>query len=95
MFFEVLVLATKDAIQVVQNKGFQDITISPKQGLWGTWAEEKDEQQVAEEMEQQEEEEEREREREVEMAKEAEGQRRGTEMVIGVGRATAEGTAAA
>ncbi|KAF8447019.1 Rec8 like protein-domain-containing protein [Terfezia claveryi] len=50
MFFEVLVLATKDAVKVKQEKGFGgDILIAPKKGLWGKWAEEKDEQQIAEE----------------------------------------------
>lgn len=50
MFFEVLVLATKDAVRVKQDKGFGgDIYIAPKKGLWGKWAEEKDEQQIAEE----------------------------------------------
>ncbi|KAF8424966.1 Rec8 like protein-domain-containing protein [Tirmania nivea] len=50
MFFEVLVLATKDAVKVKQEKGFGgDIFIAPKMGLWGKWAEEKDEQQIAEE----------------------------------------------
>ncbi|KAJ5779184.1 Rad21/Rec8-like protein C-terminal [Penicillium paradoxum] len=42
MFFEVLVLATKDAVQVDQ--GAKSIggplTIRGKQGLWGSWAEE-------------------------------------------------------
>jgi cohesin complex subunit SCC1 len=88
MFFEVLVLATKDAIQVGQKEGFGDIEISPKKALWGTWAEEKDEQQVIEEREQQEEEEQRAKEGE-------EGRRREMEMVIGVGRAAGEGAAAA
>ncbi|RPB00614.1 hypothetical protein L873DRAFT_1827546 [Choiromyces venosus 120613-1] len=87
MFFEVLVLATKDAISVKQDGGFGMIEISPKKALWGAWAEEKDEQQIQEEREQQEE----------ENAKEGgtEGQRRGREMVIGVGRTAVEGTAAA
>lgn len=50
MFFEILVLATKDAVKVTQEKGFAgDIFIAPKKGLWGKWAEEKDEQQIAEE----------------------------------------------
>jgi len=50
MFFEVLVLATKDAVKVKQEQGFGgDIFIAPKKGLWGKWAEEKDEQQIAEE----------------------------------------------
>ncbi|KAI5797950.1 Rec8 like protein-domain-containing protein [Peziza echinospora] len=58
MFFEVLVLATKDAVKVRQETvgGTQstfggDIVIMPKKGLWGKWAEERDEQQVAEEEE--------------------------------------------
>lgn len=55
MFFEVLVLATKDAVKVSQNqkvgKGFGDIHIGPKKALWGSWAEERDEQQKAEEEE--------------------------------------------
>jgi len=87
MFFEVLVLATKDAIGVKQDGGFGRIEISPKKALWGAWAEEKDEQQIQEEKEQQQEE---------ENAKEGgEGQHRGREMVVGVGRTAAEGTAAA
>ncbi|RPB29057.1 hypothetical protein L211DRAFT_859883 [Terfezia boudieri ATCC MYA-4762] len=50
IFFEVLVLATKDIVKVKQEKGFgRDIFIAPKKGLWGKWAEEKDEQQIAEE----------------------------------------------
>jgi len=87
MFFEVLVLATKDAIGVKQDVGFGEIQISPKKALWGAWAEEKDEQQIQEEKEQQQEEE--------NAKEEGEGQRRGREMVIGVGRAAVEGTAAA
>lgn len=53
MFFEVLVLATKDAVKVKQDKGFGDIEIAAKKALWGEWAEERDEQQVAEEQEKQ------------------------------------------
>ena len=43
MFFEVLVLATKDAIKVDQPEGDLGgpIKIRAKRGLWGTWAEEK------------------------------------------------------
>ena len=43
MFFEVLVLATKDAIKVDQPEGELGgpIKIRAKRGLWGTWAEEK------------------------------------------------------
>lgn len=76
MFFEVLVLATKDAISVKQPEGFGHIVIKGKKALWGQWAEERDEQQVAEE-------EEKEKELELQRAKEGEGVR---ELVVGVGR---------
>ncbi|KAF4460391.1 cohesin complex subunit scc1 [Fusarium albosuccineum] len=40
MFFECLVLATKDAIKVDQGPGLgDDIRIRGKRGLWGAWAE--------------------------------------------------------
>ncbi|KAL7798554.1 Rec8 like domain-containing protein [Trichoderma ceciliae] len=40
MFFECLVLATKDAIKVEQNSGLGDpIKVRGKRGLWGAWAE--------------------------------------------------------
>ncbi|KAM0503881.1 hypothetical protein ACHAP8_003125 [Fusarium lateritium] len=40
MFFECLVLATKDAIKVEQGSGLgDDIRIRAKRGLWGAWAE--------------------------------------------------------
>jgi cohesin complex subunit SCC1 len=41
MFFEVLVLATKDAIKVEQkvNDVGGEIRVRPKRGLWGEWAE--------------------------------------------------------
>jgi cohesin complex subunit SCC1 len=41
MFFEVLVLATKDAIKVDQKEGevAAEIKLRPKRGLWGEWAE--------------------------------------------------------
>ncbi|PGH36560.1 cohesin complex subunit SCC1 [[Emmonsia] crescens] len=41
MFFEVLVLATKDAVKVEQNPGTIGgrLRIRAKQGLWGSWAE--------------------------------------------------------
>jgi cohesin complex subunit SCC1 len=41
MFFEVLVLATKDAIKVDQEDGVLggDISVRGKRGLWGAWAE--------------------------------------------------------
>ncbi|KAG5289364.1 double-strand-break repair protein rad21 [Histoplasma ohiense] len=41
MFFEVLVLATKDAVKVEQHHGTIGgrLKISAKQGLWGSWAE--------------------------------------------------------
>lgn len=82
MFFEVLVLATKDAVQVKQDKGFGQIEIMQKKALWGAWAEEKDEQQVAEE-------EERQREADKEAG-------RTREVVVGSGRGTVgEGIAAA
>lgn len=51
MFFEVLVLATKDAITPQQKGAFEDIIVKPKQALWDAKAEERDEQQVAEEEE--------------------------------------------
>ncbi|KAL7274648.1 sister chromatid cohesion protein 1 [Rhizina undulata] len=51
MFFEVLVLATKDAIKVQQEEGFGDVEIRAKKALWDAWAEEKDESQIAEEKE--------------------------------------------
>ncbi|KAI9846945.1 MAG: sister chromatid cohesion protein 1 [Thelocarpon superellum] len=42
MFFEVLVLATKDAVKVEQAEGVLGgpIRVRGKRGLWGTWAEE-------------------------------------------------------
>jgi cohesin complex subunit SCC1 len=40
MFFECLVLATKDAIKVEQGAGLGDpIKVRGKRGLWGAWAE--------------------------------------------------------
>lgn len=40
MFFECLVLATKDAIKVDQSEGLSDnIRVRGKRGLWGDWAE--------------------------------------------------------
>lgn len=40
MFFECLVLATKDAIKVEQGSGLGDsIKVRGKRGLWGSWAE--------------------------------------------------------
>lgn len=40
MFFECLVLATKDAIKVQQGDGLGDpIRVRARQGLWGAWAE--------------------------------------------------------
>lgn len=43
MFFEVLVLATKDAVKVEQREGELGgmIRVRAKRGLWGAWAEEK------------------------------------------------------
>lgn len=43
MFFETLVLATKDAIKVEQNADILggEIKMRAKRGLWGAWAEEK------------------------------------------------------
>ncbi|KAF1983574.1 hypothetical protein K402DRAFT_338286 [Aulographum hederae CBS 113979] len=43
MFFEVLVLATKDAVKVEQKEGVLggEMRIRGKRGLWGSWAEEK------------------------------------------------------
>ena len=93
MFFEVLVLATKDAVRVKQEKGFGgDIIIAPKKGLWGKWAEEKDEQQIAEEEQTR---------KEVEERKAAEelGKRRAMDITVRAVRAEVgvftEGTAAA
>lgn len=93
MFFEVLVLATKDAVRVTQDKGFGgDIIITPKKGLWGKWAEEKDEQQIAEEEQTR---------KEVEERKAAEelGKRRAMDITVRAVRAevgvVTEGTAAA
>ncbi|KAF8543836.1 Rec8 like protein-domain-containing protein [Trichophaea hybrida] len=72
MFFEILVLATKDAVKVKQDEGFGQIEIQQKKALWGAWAEEKDEQQVAEEEERR---------------REAEGEAgRTREVVVGTGR---------
>ncbi|RPA86552.1 hypothetical protein BJ508DRAFT_135345 [Ascobolus immersus RN42] len=51
MFFEVLVLATKDAILPEQKGAYENIIVKPKQALWDAKAEERDEQQVAEEEE--------------------------------------------
>jgi cohesin complex subunit SCC1 len=41
MFFEVLVLATKDAVKVEQSGSHLGgpLRIRGKRGLWGTWAE--------------------------------------------------------
>jgi len=41
MFFEILVLATKDAVKVEQRDGElgADIRVRGKRGLWGSWAE--------------------------------------------------------
>ena len=43
MFFEVLVLATKDAIKVEQPQSDLGgaIRLRARRGLWGSWAEEK------------------------------------------------------
>lgn len=97
-FFEILVLATKDAVRVSQEKGFGgDIFIAPKKGLWGKWAEEKDEQQIAEE------EQSRKEAEESKAAAEERGKRRGGAVdmsirgarAVDVQPARAEGTAAA
>ncbi|KAA8899629.1 Rec8 like protein-domain-containing protein [Sphaerosporella brunnea] len=80
MFFEVLVLATKDAVKVKQSKGFGEIEIQQKKALWGSWAEEKDEQQVAEEEER--------------LREEKDGGRT-MDVVVGTGRTVGEATAAA
>ncbi|TGZ84119.1 hypothetical protein EX30DRAFT_338682 [Ascodesmis nigricans] len=87
MFFEVLVLATKDAVQVKQKDGFGDIHLGPKKALWGSWAEELDEQQQLEENERQEEEEKRRRQRE-RIERQRVGERR--EVVVGTGRGGTE-----
>lgn len=41
MFFEILVLATKDAVKVEQQEGTLGgpIRVRGKRGLWGAWAE--------------------------------------------------------
>lgn len=54
MFFEVLVLATKDAIKVEQSNGELggDIRIRAKRGLWGAWAEREAGGEIAAEAEQ-------------------------------------------
>jgi len=41
MFFEVLVLATKDAVKIEQQEGLLGgpIRVRGKRGLWGDWAE--------------------------------------------------------
>jgi len=80
MFFEVLVLATKDAIKVKQTKGFGQIDIQQKKALWGAWAEEKDEQQIAEEEER---------------ARDAEKEAGRSMIIVGTGRTVGEATAAA
>lgn len=78
MFFEVLVLATKDAISVKQTEGFGDISIKSKKALWGEWAEERDEQQILEDEE---------REKEFEQQREREGESvQQRHLVVGVGR---------
>lgn len=87
MFFEVLVLATKDAISVKQTEGFGPIAIKGKKALWGQWAEERDEQQVAEE-------EEKEKELELQRAREGDGVQQ-RELVVGVGRGESGSAAAA
>lgn len=87
MFFEVLVLATKDAISVKQTDGFGDILIKGKKALWGQWAEERDEQQVMEE-------EEKERDLKLQRAREGEGVQQ-RELVVGVGRGESASAAAA
>ncbi|RFU31338.1 hypothetical protein B7463_g5017, partial [Scytalidium lignicola] len=51
MFFEVLVLATKDAIKVEQQEGLLGgpIRVRGKRGLWGAWAEREAGGEIAEE----------------------------------------------
>ena len=53
MFFEVLVLATKDAVKVDQKEGDLGgpIRIRAKRGLWGAWAEKEAGGEIAEELE--------------------------------------------
>jgi cohesin complex subunit SCC1 len=55
MFFEVLVLATKDAVKVDQPEGSLGgpIRVRPKRGLWGSWAEREAGGEIAEQAEQQ------------------------------------------
>jgi cohesin complex subunit SCC1 len=51
MFFEVLVLATKDAVKVEQQEGLLGgpIRVRGKRGLWGAWAEREAGGEIAEE----------------------------------------------
>lgn len=53
MFFEVLVLATKDAVKVEQKEGVVGgpIRVRGKRGLWGSWAEKEAGGEIAEEEE--------------------------------------------
>jgi cohesin complex subunit SCC1 len=53
MFFEVLVLATKDAVKVEQKEGDLGgpIRVRGKRGLWGAWAEREAGGEIAEEVE--------------------------------------------
>ncbi|KAH7115545.1 double-strand-break repair protein rad21 [Dactylonectria macrodidyma] len=52
MFFECLVLATKDAIKVEQGPGLgDDIRMWAKEGLWGAWAERDTGSEIAHEVE--------------------------------------------
>ncbi|KAI5778588.1 Rec8 like protein-domain-containing protein [Geopyxis carbonaria] len=92
LFFEVLVLATKDALTVKQSGGFDKIEIGQKQALWGAWAEEKDEQQVAEELEKAAEEE---AEAEVEKGRGGRTVRPRRDVVVGAARVTGEASGAA
>ncbi|KFY21915.1 hypothetical protein V493_07006 [Pseudogymnoascus sp. VKM F-4281 (FW-2241)] len=52
MFFEVLVLATKDAVKVEQTQGELGgpIRVRGKRGLWGSWAEREAGGEIAEEL---------------------------------------------
>jgi cohesin complex subunit SCC1 len=53
MFFEILVLATKDAVKVEQKEGVVGgpIRVRGKRGLWGSWAEKEAGGEIAEEIE--------------------------------------------
>lgn len=90
MFFEVLVLATKDAVKVSQRDGFGDIHVGPKKALWGSWAEELDEQQQEERKERELDQQEKEKEEELASRRKQEQRVSGAggrrDVVVGTGR---------